>query len=120
MMVHTMLYYHGNLLNRVFVPEFAEFTSAQERIALGKKSRKVEASKRRDAMKEMIADAYVLSALLESLLKFVVQRRRGRRDNGMGARTTSPRWTSNAGSFIPFICGKSQTGLQTRIQLVIL
>ncbi|TFY70970.1 hypothetical protein EVG20_g2035 [Dentipellis fragilis] len=37
--------------------EFAEFTSAQERIALGKKSRKVEAGKRRDTMKEMIADA---------------------------------------------------------------
>ncbi|SJL07673.1 uncharacterized protein ARMOST_11023 [Armillaria ostoyae] len=37
--------------------EFAEYTSAQERIALGKKSRKVEASKRRDAMKELIADA---------------------------------------------------------------
>ncbi|KAJ7677425.1 nineteen complex-related protein 2-domain-containing protein [Mycena rosella] len=37
--------------------EFAEYTSAQERIALGNKSRKVEASKRRDAMKEMIADA---------------------------------------------------------------
>ncbi|KAG6817011.1 hypothetical protein H0H87_000907 [Tephrocybe sp. NHM501043] len=37
--------------------EFAEYTSAQERIALGKKSRKVEATMRRDAMKEMIADA---------------------------------------------------------------
>ncbi|KAF7288531.1 GC-rich sequence DNA-binding factor-like protein [Mycena chlorophos] len=37
--------------------EFAEYTSAQERIALGKKSRKVEASKRRDEMKELIADA---------------------------------------------------------------
>ncbi|KAF5375932.1 hypothetical protein D9615_008279 [Tricholomella constricta] len=37
--------------------EFAEYTSAQERIALGKKSRKLEASNRRDAMKEMIADA---------------------------------------------------------------
>uniref|UniRef100_A0A8H8CMD7 GC-rich sequence DNA-binding factor n=1 Tax=Psilocybe cubensis TaxID=181762 RepID=A0A8H8CMD7_PSICU len=37
--------------------EFAEYTSAQERIALGKKSRKLEASQRRDAMKEMIADA---------------------------------------------------------------
>jgi len=37
--------------------EFAEYTSAQERIALGKKSRKLEASKRRDAMKELIADA---------------------------------------------------------------
>lgn len=39
--------------------EFAEYTSAQERIALGKKSRKVEAAQRRDAMKELIADAYV-------------------------------------------------------------
>ncbi|KAG6827182.1 hypothetical protein H0H92_012892 [Tricholoma furcatifolium] len=37
--------------------EFSEYTSAQERIALGKKSRKLEASKRREAMKEMIADA---------------------------------------------------------------
>ena len=40
--------------------EFAEYTSAQERIALGKKSRKAEAAKRRDTMIEMIADAYVL------------------------------------------------------------
>ncbi|KIM43007.1 hypothetical protein M413DRAFT_69575 [Hebeloma cylindrosporum] len=37
--------------------EFAEYTSAQERIALGKKSRKKEASQRRVAMEEMIADA---------------------------------------------------------------
>jgi len=37
--------------------EFAEYTSAQDRIALGKKSRKLEASKRRDEMKELIADA---------------------------------------------------------------
>ncbi|KAH7927764.1 hypothetical protein BV22DRAFT_1006330 [Leucogyrophana mollusca] len=37
--------------------EYAEFTSAQERIALGKKSRKLEAAKRKDAMQEMIADA---------------------------------------------------------------
>ncbi|THV03055.1 hypothetical protein K435DRAFT_716253 [Dendrothele bispora CBS 962.96] len=37
--------------------EFAEYTSAQERIALGKKSRKVEASKRREVMMELIADA---------------------------------------------------------------
>ncbi|KAF8073909.1 nineteen complex-related protein 2-domain-containing protein [Lyophyllum atratum] len=36
--------------------EFSEYTSAQDRIALGKKSRKVEANKRRDAMKEMIED----------------------------------------------------------------
>ncbi|TFK27623.1 hypothetical protein FA15DRAFT_586077 [Coprinopsis marcescibilis] len=37
--------------------EFAEYTSAQERIALGKKSRKVEAANRRKAMKELIQDA---------------------------------------------------------------
>ncbi|KAF6755800.1 nineteen complex-related protein 2-domain-containing protein [Ephemerocybe angulata] len=37
--------------------EFAEYTSAQDRIALGKKSRKKEASKRREAMEEMINDA---------------------------------------------------------------
>ena len=39
--------------------EFADYTSAQDRIALGKKSRKVEAAKRREAMKEMIEDVYV-------------------------------------------------------------
>ncbi|PCH39872.1 hypothetical protein WOLCODRAFT_97929 [Wolfiporia cocos MD-104 SS10] len=37
--------------------EFAEYTSAQERIALGKKSRKTEAKKRRQEINEMIADA---------------------------------------------------------------
>ncbi|KAG6377125.1 nineteen complex-related protein 2-domain-containing protein [Boletus reticuloceps] len=37
--------------------EYAEYTSAQERIALGKKARKAETSKRRDTMKEMIAEA---------------------------------------------------------------
>ena len=46
-----------------FFPEFAEFTSAQERIALGKKAKKVEASKRREAMSEMIADVCVFIAL---------------------------------------------------------
>ncbi|KAG9315745.1 GCFC-domain-containing protein [Chiua virens] len=40
--------------------EYAEYTSAQERIALGKKARKADASKRRDTMKEMIADGQVL------------------------------------------------------------
>ena len=39
------------------VTEYAEYTSAQERIALGKKSRKVEAQKKRDEMHEMIVDA---------------------------------------------------------------
>ncbi|KAI0647843.1 GCFC-domain-containing protein [Trametes meyenii] len=37
--------------------EFAGYTSAQERIALGKKSRKKEAQKRRDEMNDMILDA---------------------------------------------------------------
>lgn len=37
--------------------EYAEYTSAQERIALGKKSRKLEANKRRNEMQELIADA---------------------------------------------------------------
>ncbi|CAA7262911.1 unnamed protein product [Cyclocybe aegerita] len=37
--------------------EFAEYTSAQERIALGKKSRKLATSRRKEAMKEMIQDA---------------------------------------------------------------
>ncbi|KAI0058268.1 hypothetical protein BV25DRAFT_1919473 [Artomyces pyxidatus] len=37
--------------------EFSEYTSAKTRIALGKKARKVEASKRRDEMQELIADA---------------------------------------------------------------
>jgi GC-rich sequence DNA-binding factor len=37
--------------------EFAEFTSAQERIALGKKSQKLEAEKQQESMKDMIADA---------------------------------------------------------------
>ncbi|KAL1745260.1 nineteen complex-related protein 2-domain-containing protein [Schizophyllum fasciatum] len=37
--------------------EFAEFTSAKERIALGKKSRKAEAAKRREDIQELIADA---------------------------------------------------------------
>ena len=37
--------------------EFAEYTSAQERVALGKKARKKEAEKRRTTMQEMIQDA---------------------------------------------------------------
>jgi GC-rich sequence DNA-binding factor len=37
--------------------EFADYTAAQERIALGKKSRKKEAVKRREEMAELIADA---------------------------------------------------------------
>lgn len=52
-------YAYHILKNRTLRIEFAEYTSAQERIALGNKSRKAEASKRRDVMKDMIADAYV-------------------------------------------------------------
>ncbi|KAJ3784612.1 nineteen complex-related protein 2-domain-containing protein [Lentinula aff. detonsa] len=37
--------------------EYAEYTSAQERIALGKKSRKVEVTKRREMMEELITEA---------------------------------------------------------------
>ncbi|KAJ4482295.1 nineteen complex-related protein 2-domain-containing protein [Lentinula aciculospora] len=37
--------------------EYAEYTSAQERIALGKKSRKVEVIKRREMMQELITEA---------------------------------------------------------------
>ena len=48
--------------------EFAEYTSAQERIALGKKSRKLEASRRRDTMKELIADAWVVNIFLLYIL----------------------------------------------------
>lgn len=39
--------------------EFAEYTSAQERIALGKKSRKLEAARKRDQMRDLIDEAYV-------------------------------------------------------------
>lgn len=40
-------------------PEFSEYTSAQERIALGKKSRKVEATKKRAEMRDLIDEAWV-------------------------------------------------------------
>ena len=43
--------------------EFAEYTSAQERIALGKKSRKAEAKKRREEMESLIADTYGIPPL---------------------------------------------------------
>jgi hypothetical protein len=39
--------------------EYAEYTAAQERIALGKKSKKKEAAQRREEMVDMIADACV-------------------------------------------------------------
>lgn len=37
--------------------EFAEYTAAQERVALGKKAKKKEAQSRRSAMQDMIKDA---------------------------------------------------------------
>lgn len=37
--------------------EFAEYTSAKERIALGKKSRKLEAQKKKENMVELIEEA---------------------------------------------------------------
>jgi len=46
------------VLNYGIYPEFAEYTSAPERIALGRKSRKAEAKKRREEMEGLIADTY--------------------------------------------------------------
>ena len=45
----------------LFVVEFAEYTSAQERVALGKKAKRKEAEKRKSTMQELINDAYVKS-----------------------------------------------------------
>jgi GC-rich sequence DNA-binding factor len=39
--------------------DFAEYTSAKARIPLGKKARKMEASKHREEMQDLIADAFV-------------------------------------------------------------
>lgn len=39
-----------------YVAELAEFTGAKERVALGKKSKKAEAKRRREGMIEMIDD----------------------------------------------------------------
>lgn len=49
--------------DKILHAEFAEYTSAQERIALGKKARKKAAVDRRTAMQELIADAYVIFSL---------------------------------------------------------
>jgi GC-rich sequence DNA-binding factor len=49
-----------NISDTKLFSEFAEYTSAQERIPLGKKSKKVAASKRKEAMQEMIEDACVV------------------------------------------------------------
>lgn len=46
------------MLNDEICSEFAEYTSAQERIALGKKGRKAEAKKKREEMESLIADTY--------------------------------------------------------------
>jgi hypothetical protein len=53
-----------NVVHLPFTTEFAEYTSAQERIALGKKSRKLEASKRRNEMQELIDDAAYVHCFL--------------------------------------------------------
>lgn len=52
----VLLFLNGVYL--IFRVEYAEYTSAQERIALGKKSRKVEATKRREMMQDLITEAY--------------------------------------------------------------
>jgi len=43
--------------------EFSEYTSAQERIALGKKAMKAEAAQRRTTMQDLIDDACVVISL---------------------------------------------------------
>jgi Nineteen complex-related protein 2 len=67
--------------------DFAEYTSAKERIALGKKSKKLEAQQRRDALKELIADAYVLlcPSLLSHAYKDSERRKMTKRHNGRGS-----------------------------------
>jgi len=47
-----------SLLSGGIYSEFADYTSAQERIALGKKGRKAEAKKKREEMESLIADTY--------------------------------------------------------------
>ena len=47
-----------SLLSNGIYSEFAEYTNAQERIALGKKGRKAEANKRKEEMESLIADTY--------------------------------------------------------------
>lgn len=46
------------MLTGGIILEFAEYTSAQERIALGKRGRKAEARKKREEMENLIADTY--------------------------------------------------------------
>lgn len=53
----------------VLPTEFAEYTAAQERIALGKKAKKKEVASRRAEMKELINDACVFRCV--SLLSYV-------------------------------------------------
>lgn len=56
MMVCRTLVYLDQHTDRCVV-EFAEYTSAKERIALGKKSRKLEAQKKKENMVELIEEA---------------------------------------------------------------
>jgi len=64
---HELLYSLRLELKKFRRTEFAEYTSAQERVALGKKAQKLEASKHRDSMKELIADAYVPSLFIPGI-----------------------------------------------------
>ena len=65
--------------------EFAEYTSAQERVPLGKKSKKIAASKRKEVMQEMIEDAYVIGLgrfVIHLLIIFAERKKTTRRWNG--------------------------------------
>jgi GC-rich sequence DNA-binding factor len=55
---------HHNAYTHEVGTEFAEYTSAQERIALGRKTKKAEASKMKEAMMELIVDALVPTGAL--------------------------------------------------------
>ena len=57
-------------LTRLLLLDFAEYTSAKTRIALGKKARKAETTKLRKEMQELIADAFV--SLLHPIFDFLL------------------------------------------------
>lgn len=82
------------------VAEFAEFTSAQERIPLGKKSKKVAANKRKEAMQEMIEDAYVFESNkgVDIMLMIYVERKKTKRQ-----------WSGNKHNFVEVVIWMMRT-----------
>lgn len=82
------------------VAEFAEFTSAQERIPLGKKSKKVAANKRKEAMQEMIEDAYVFESNkgVDTMLMIYAERKKTKRQ-----------WSGNKHNFVEVVIWMMRT-----------